>query len=558
MKVPALALAALVIAGTLMVNASADRSALEEAILNPDGFMETACEIPESWARYVRRGWADDPARDSDLAVVQAGNNWFGSWGGTSHSGPQEFLQEVPLVLYGPGFIEPRGALRIEREVTLADLPATAAALMGFDGFEARGKPLSEVVTPNAPAPGMIVTVVVDGGGMNVLERWPGAAPNLRSLMERGSSIEGAIAGSAPSITPAVHSTLSTGRWPREHGVMSIAMRHADGDVGPSMAKRASQGGAVADPTLTLKATTLADEWDLATGNRAEIAMLAAQNFHLGMVGHGAALAGADRDIAVMLSDPTSNEYPHDAWATNPDYFTLPDYVNSDVEGPERDLEQLDIADGKADGLWRGHDTWRLEASPAFSALQTRVFEEIVTREGFGSDDVTDLFYINYKAPDAAGHRWNMIAPEQRDALRSVDEQLGRLVAFLDETAASNYVIMITADHGQTPLDGDGWPISQREVVGDLALDVGTIEDGRELVRRTSAGIYFLNQEELESNGLTAEIVATLLSDDTIGDNLPPQRDLLPGFEDRLDEKVFAAVVPGRRLDDLVACTKGN
>ena len=44
------------------------------------------------------------------------------------------------------------------------------------------------------------------------------------------------------------------------------------------------------------------------------------------------------------------------------------------------------------------------------------IFEE----EGFGQDDITDLFYVNYKTPDRAGHSWRLDAPEQHDA---IDEQ---------------------------------------------------------------------------------------------------------------------------------------
>ena len=555
LAVGALALVALGVATvTGVLTGDRDGSPRDETVVDPNGFMRTACQIPASWARYVHRGWAPDPARDSDLAVVQAGNNWFGSFESTSHSGPQGFLQDVPLVLYGPGFIEPQGPIRLDREVTLADVPATAAALMDFD-FKGEGTPISEVLSTRDQPPGLIVTVVIDGGGLNVLKQWPDATPNLRSLMQEGSSIEGAVVGSAPSITPAVHSTLSTGVFPREHGVMSIAMRHSNGSVAPSMSRNVSQGGAAADPTLTLEPTTLADEWDLANDNNAEAAMVAAQNFHLGMIGHGAALDGADKDIAVMLRDPMLATYPEDAWATNDEYFSLPSYINTEVEGPEAELIELDVADGKADGLWRGHDSWRLEATPAFSAVQTRVLEEIVTREGFGSDDVTDLFYINYKAPDAAGHRWNMIAPEQRDAVASVDEQLGRLVTFLDDTMGANYVLVVTADHGQTPLESSGWAIHQGELMDDLHEEVDKIENDDQIIQRTSAGIYFLNEDELKRNGITPGTVATLLSDYTIGDNLSASRDLPPKFTDRLDEKIFAAVVPGKRLDDLLACT---
>ena len=509
--------------------------------------------MPKSWARRVERGWAPNPARDGDLAVIQAGRNWFGTFGTTSHSGPQPYLQEVPLVLYGPGFVSGAGTVRLDGEVNLTDLPAMQAALMDFD-FDTAGEALPESLMVSEESPAVIVTAVIDGGGWNVLERWPDATPTLRGLMERGTSIEDVTVGSSPSITPAVHSTLATGVFPREHGAMAIQMRHEDGTLGAAFSsERNGQGGLTADPSALLT-PTLADEWDGAMGNAAEVAMVAAQNFHLGMLGHGAALPGADKDIAVMLRDPELPTYPSDAWATNPEYFDLPEYVNTDVEGPTEDLEELYTDDGTKDGLWRGHDIWRLEAAPVFASLETRVLEEIFIREGFGQDDVTDLFYVNYKPPDAAGHRWNMITAEQRDVLSYVDRELSELVGFLEEQVPDDYVLFITADHGQTPLGTDGWAISQSEVVNDVQAEFDRIDNARPIIR-TSTALYFLDDEEMAANDVTSEEIATYLSNYTIRDNIPEGSDPPPDFEDRMGEEIFAGVVPGSRLPELVACT---
>ena len=59
--------------------------------------------------------------------------------------------------------------------------------------------------------------------------------------------------------------------------------------------------------------------------------------------------------------------------------------------------------------------------------------EEVITREGFGADDVPDLLFISYKAIDHVSHIWSVNSPEMEDTLRWQDAGLGRFVRFLDD-----------------------------------------------------------------------------------------------------------------------------
>jgi Type I phosphodiesterase / nucleotide pyrophosphatase len=511
-------------------------------------YLEAACGIPTDWARYVYRGWDPGPQRAWDLAVVPRAENWFGSFTGTSHSGPYAYLQRVPLVLYGPEFIARRGDVRLDREVTIADLAPTYAQLMGFELPDAAAPGLPELLDDAGP-PAVIVTLVIDGGGWNVLNAWPNAWPHLRDLMEEGASVQDAVVGSSPSITPAIHTNLSTGQFPRTHGVMAIVARSDEGKIVSGFADQPYLATPDrADPTVTLDTPTLADLWDLAAGNEAQIAMIASQNFHLGMIGHGAALEGGDSDIAAMT------DLERVEWATNPEFYTLPRYASA-VEGPEEDLRSIDIADGRADGQWRGHEYWRIDATPAYASWENRLLEELMLNEGFGSDDVTDLVYLNYKAPDAAGHRWNMTSAEQSDVLESVDRAIAQVIDFLERAVGSGrFVVAVTADHGQTPLGGRGWPIAQGEVNIDLQRRFDHIDNNVRILQRTSSALYFTNRREMKRNGVTPEDIASYLTQYSIGENLPQGENAPSAFRARLDEQVFAAVIPGRRIDDMARC----
>lgn len=531
-------------------SAEALRSGAGEPVqaLPKKAYLRDACELPGKWVQRIHRGWAPGGIRDYDLVVVPRPPNYMGTFINASHSAPYDFLQKVPLILYGGGFVEPQGRVELDREVTIADLAPTYARLMKFEQWPERvARPLTEVLKDTDSIPKLIVTAVIDGGGWNVLDHWPNAWPNMKRLIEQGVNVDEAIVGSSPSITPATHTNLAAGTFPRYHGVTAIAVRADDGSIVGSFSEApGNPGPAVMDPTVTLTKTTIGDLWDKATANRAEIGMLAAGNLQLGMLGHGAALPGGDKDIAAILS--------REEWATNAEFYSVPSYVNSDVAGPDGEIDAVDRMDGEADGKWRGHDIAPLDATPAFAPWQNRTMFAILEGEGFGDDDVTDLFYINYKAPDKAGHQWNMLAPEQEDVVASVDAAIAELVEWLDRNVGEeSYLLVVTADHGQTPLGG--WAISRSEISADIGRRFDTVADEQGVIGRTSASSFFSNPEEMKLNGVTPEEVSSFLSRYTIGENIPEGGEIPEGFEDRLDERIFDAVFPGRKLPKIVACT---
>ena len=98
------------------------------------------------------------------------------------------------------------------------------------------GRTIDEALLPaeeRPDPPKAILTVVWDGGGWDVLNTWPDAWPFMRKLMEEETLIENAIVGSSPSVTPAVHATIGTGTFPKEHTIVDIPWRQdADNVVG--------------------------------------------------------------------------------------------------------------------------------------------------------------------------------------------------------------------------------------------------------------------------------------------------------------------------------------
>jgi predicted AlkP superfamily pyrophosphatase or phosphodiesterase len=474
----------------------------------------------------------------------------MGGWINTSHSGPYDFLQRVPLIFYGPGIIRSLGRFHPDRHVTLADVAPTYARLMNFDFPPREGSAVGEVLRDDARPPKLIVTVTIDGGGWNVLNYWPEAWPVLDRMMDAGATVMGTTVGSSPSVTPAIHANISTGTFPSEHGVTSIAVRRNDGEISGAFSQIADNSALPVDPDLNLRVTTIGDVWDRATENKAKVGLVASGTFILGMLGHGAATPGGDRDVAALLQGK-------DRWITDRHFYSLPSYINNAVKPSSEFKEEVDRADGEADGKWLGHDLDSLDTghTPALGPWQTEIAEAILDRERFGRDGITDLFYVHFKSPDHVGHSWNMTSLEERDVISSVDSAIGELNMWLEqEVGRGNYVMVVTADHGQTPLDAGGWPINRAELLSDIQRRFDKTSNDRGIIERTSPTVLFSSQQEMAQNNTTPQDVSSFLEDYKLRENAPAGEDIPQAFRPRMNEPVFVSVIPGADMKEVAVC----
>ena len=502
-------------------------------------FRAQACALPTEWLERIERGHFE--GRSGDISILPRQPAYMASGaGGWSHSGPWPYLQEVPLVFYGPGLIE--GGVEVDRPVTLADVAPTVAALLK-GSFEADGTRLEEVASLgprdlSRKPPALILTIVWDGGGWNALDQWPRAWPNLARLMAGGVSYTNATAGSSPSVTPSVHTTLGTGVYPATHGITGIPVRYPNGDVADSFARGES--------SAFIEVPTIAERWDAQRNNDPLVAMVGYEPWHLGMIGQGAERPGGDRDDAAWL-DIETNE-----WITNPEHYDLPPQLGR-AGGLGAGLEEVDAADGKVDGAWRDNpildDRDRWEETPAFIGYHTRGMLRMIEARGYGRDSVTDLVYTNYKQIDRVGHYYSMHAPEVRDSLVETDVQLGNILEFLDERVGrGRYVVVLTADHGMQPDEDvtDGYGVNPTELEEDVAARFGPI------IRGAWPTEVFLYPDELEKNGITVDEVARYIGDYRLDQNITDDPGAGGAFE--ADDRLFQLAVPSEMLNGDLSC----
>jgi Type I phosphodiesterase / nucleotide pyrophosphatase len=506
-------------------------------------WLESACALPKEHLVRIARGIF--PGRSPEITMVPREPNFFGSFTANSHSGPWDYVQRVPVVLWGPGYVKQQGQVRPQKEVRNLDIVATIAELLGQELPPDRpGRPLTEALLPEskrATPPKLVVTIVWDGGGDNVLQQWPRSWPNLKRLMSEGTSFSGSVVGSSPPVTPASHASVGTGAFPDQHGIVDIPLR-INGEMDGSWPNKSPKH---------LVIPAFGDLYDQSTDNAAQVAMVADHNWHLGMIGHGSYIEGGDKDYGVILNDA-------DGLTTNPNYYTLPPYLK-DVPGWEDDVREIDASDGEVDDRWMGNDVLAEEhlarETPAMTLYQTRIIRALVEREGFGSDDIGDLLFVNYKQIDYVGHRYNMVEPEMESVLKYTDQELGELVTFFnDAVGEDNWVLTMTADHGSTPaaISTRAWPIGMESLINSVAEHFETSPDQLFDDQRVTG--LWTNQDGLESLGITTEELSDFMLGQRIEDNAVAVDELPEGYGERLDEPIFSAVFPTDQIDRILDC----
>jgi hypothetical protein len=506
----------------------------------------TACGLRRETLLRVWRGQAGN--RSPDVILIPKEPNFFGGFSVPNHSGPADNLQQVPLVLYGPGRIQPAGVIR-DRHASITDVYPTVGELTRVGLPDRAGDVLREaLVDGTSGRPRLILVIVWDGVGRNVLRRWPHAWPTLASLERSGTSYLDATVGSSPSITPATHANLGTGAYPRQHRVPAIYYRTSDGRIAGALAG--------SDPAM-LELTTFADEIDRRLGNRPLVGMLGWFNWHLPMMGHGKGIPGGDADQVGLIHDPGKV-------LGNDDFYSTPQYLDR-FPGFEKHARRLDRSDGALDGEWLGNNLYDRTSrsgvykkdNPAWVAYQTDMLLAMLRKEGYGDGHGSpDMFFTNFKMADVVGHQYIMDSPEMRAVLRSQDAALSRILDYLDATV-KDYVVVVTADHGHTPSPErtGAWPISTNQIAADVDAYFG-VQEGRTLVVGSRTAGLFLDRQLLRELSLDETDVAGFLLDYTVRDNWGGAR-LPEGYEDRGAERVFSGVFARSQLPSIMRCAYG-
>ena len=480
--------------------------------LAPDRLARQVCRsVPRDV--LVRTVNGTNLRRSGDLQMITPFPDYVSS--GLTHATPFDHTQEVPLLLYGPGVVEPG---IYGEPATLTDVSQTAASILEFDGFTAPdGRALDEGLLPaeERDPPKLLVTMVWDSAGTDLLDRWPRSWPYLRKLTRNGAWFTNVQLNSAPANTPPSHATIGTGAYPRRHGfadeyIWIDGALHKPNAEGPNY----------------LKLPTLADVYDLAMNNEPIVGGAASLSAHLMMMGHGLAWRGGDDDIAVareVQGAATGGDDTANKWGLTDGmrpYYRMPAWVNDPAIDASFAAAKtaLDQRDGSLDGLWRGYTIEQMAGgfnTPARSPYQTALFEELVRRERFGRDQVPDLLYLNYKIIDTMGHQFSADGEEMTDGLEVQDDELRRFVRFLDrQVGRGEWALILTADHGmqRDPAATGAFLIDIDRLTAAIESAFGGTE-ARPVILKARPTQMWLDEKLLDREGYTVEQVVEFIAD---------------------------------------------
>lgn len=420
---------------------------------------------------------------------------------GTAHGNSWEYDTRIPLVLWGPGMV--RRGFHAELPATQQDLVPTYALLMGATPpDDAFGRVLSEALVPRPRHPKVILTVVFDQAGEVYYRAHPGATPRVDQLKREGASYD-ALVSHVDCETGIGHAAIGTGAWPGLTGISSnnLWIKGLGG-------KRYSFHGESEGSPIFLGSPTLGDVWLRQTHNQALVAGYCyADRAAIGMAGHGSLYQGNKKPWVIFYDDKAGT------LTTNEAFYAIPDYLKGRGPGPQ------------LEALTHGTMTWMdhpidpkddVRATPAYVTFDGDNAVDLIQRETWGADEITDLLYVTLKSTDTAGHAYGHESDEAGAVLAEQDKQLGRMIdALIAKVGADNLLVTLTADHGSTPLPelSGGVRLVQDQLVDALNRKFDSLDNGVRVVEYATATQIFINEAERVRNGVSYDDLKRALMD---------------------------------------------
>lgn len=303
-----------------------------------------------------------------------------------------------------------------------------------------------------------------------------------RLLREGGVVAEGELPYASTFTAPG-HAALATGAAPRDSGIVSNAWyRRDEGRTRPAEYDPDAPLFSVGEPLNGAKPDDGASAKALRVDGIAEALRAgtngAGRSVAIALKARSAVfIAGRKPDVAVWYDAgaggmTTSRAYAHavPSWLVQfaRDVPTSRFFSSVwDARDPALYAEATGIADdspgeGSEHGLGAAFPHLLANTErPERAIVETPFADRLVSRTvavaldaiELGRDDVPDFLAISYSAHDYAGHNWGPDSWEVLDNTLRLDEELGQIFNALDaRVGADNWAVIVTSDHGATPL----------------------------------------------------------------------------------------------------------
>ena len=339
-------------------------------------------------------------------------------------------------------------------------LPACRSASAGAPATA----PVADQAAPAAaePAPRLILLIAIDQFGSAEFERLePFFTGGFRTLIDRGVVYPRARHEHARTETGPGHATISTGRYPSHHGVVSNWWV----EPGEPNLLWASEDDEHSKSPRKLETSALGD-WLKQSHPGSRVFSAAGK-------ARAAIMLGGLKADAAFWYEEEEGHFETSSYYQEPEWFKIYsedrwlDQFHGELWEPlpltPEAVEQLGIVDFDWGPLRPGFpfilgglraapvenfydDAW---ATPWLDEYLVNLAMATVTEERLGQDDVPDLLALSFSAPDYIGHRFGPHSREYVDALLRLDRSVGELLDVVDERVGlENVVVAVTADHG--------------------------------------------------------------------------------------------------------------
>ncbi len=331
-----------------------------------------------------------------------------------------------------------------------------------------------QLPTP-AGRPKLIVILVADQLRFDYLQRYSGRfTGGLKRLMENGAWFERAAYPYLNTVTCPGHSTIGTGTFPYQHGMIlntwfDRKTRAATDCTDDDRTKEVSYGNTLSgmgDSARRQLRPTLADRVRERAHGRVAALSLKARSA-IGLAGHGGDLvlwfdtrgAFTTSTAFARTTTPFVAKYIDQnpvAAAYGRQWERLYDpalYQNKDDNPSEKAPagwtrtfpHVIGSKSGKPDNEFYGH--WM--RSPLSDEYLGKLAAATVETMELGRGRTVDFLGVSFSALDLVGHAYGPNSHEVQDLLARLDVTIGELLNHLDASVGrDNYVLGFSADHG--------------------------------------------------------------------------------------------------------------
>ncbi|NCI45994.1 alkaline phosphatase PafA [Sediminibacterium soli] len=336
-----------------------------------------------------------------------------------------------------------------------------------------------------AQRPKLVVGIVIDQMRWDYLYRFNPlfkATGGFKRMMGEGFSCDNTLIPYTPTVTACGHTCVYTGSVPAIHGITgnawwdNQAMRSvycSEDKTVIGVGSQSAEDGQMSPKNMLV--TTVCDELRLASNFQNKVIGIAIKD-------RGAILpAGHSANAAYWYEARTGNfitsswymnELP--AWVTRFNNRKLVDSLyklNWKLRMPAGDYARYATEDSKAyEGrplgntatgfpydltAFAGKDYGKISSTPWGNTLTVEMAKAAVAAEQLGKGNTTDFLAVSFSSPDYVGHAFGPNSIEQVDDYIRLDDDLGRLFAYLDATVGKGqYTAFLTADHAVAHVPG--------------------------------------------------------------------------------------------------------